>query len=64
MLLENMDLYDLLKERELLKAFLKDLIEDAHFVDTCGLFPIRTLEQRITEIEKLIVEEAKYALSE
>jgi hypothetical protein len=55
-----MDLYDLQKERALLKA----LIEDAHFVDTYGLFSIRTLEQKITEIEKLIVEEVKYALSE
>jgi hypothetical protein len=58
-----MNLYDLQKERALLKAFLKDL-EDAHFVDTCGFCPIRTLEQRITEIEKLIVEEVKYVLSE
>jgi hypothetical protein len=52
-----MDLYDLQKERALLKA----LIEDAHFVDTCA---IRTLEQRITDIEKLIVDEVKHVLSD
>jgi hypothetical protein len=53
---------DLLEER----ALLKDLVEDAHFVDTCGsLEQIITgglSEQRIADIENIIVGEIKHIL--